>query len=70
MLNRSAHIQGGEHRAHVISELEGELREEQRQGGDQADFCQGLAHAVAGALRKGDVSFGLPVVPCDAHHRE
>lgn len=54
----------GSRRTHIIGQLKGELRQQDGHGGHQADLGQGLAHAVAGALRKGDVALGLPAVTC------
>lgn len=55
-----------EGRGHVIGQLEGEARQQQGHGGHQADLGQGLAHAIARALRKGDVALRLPSLTCTA----
>ena len=52
---------------HLVSEPEGEAREERGHGGDQGDLGQGLPHAAAGALRKGEVPLGPPAVVCMVH---
>ena len=49
---------------HLVSQLEGEAGQQERQSGSQARFGERLAHAAARALRKGEVALGAPAVAC------
>ena len=58
--------------AHLISQLEVKVLQQGGHSGHQADLCQRLAHAVAGALREWEVALRPLALACrgEKHYQD